>query len=167
MKEWMLQPLLDPVILNQRYDGIDLFLHPECCNGGVSNGTNVGVLLNLMSRVGAVDKILLRMQKCVASPQDFLVLLRTLSAAVTLCATLGKDIRDKMLKIDTDKNEEERRMCEDRETTADAQGEQGGSCDCSTFGGRGGSGCNTASTRTKHCVAFLDDILEQCSTPTL
>eukprot|EP00957_Ditylum_brightwellii_P159375 12131684-Ditylum_brightwellii.AAC.1 len=107
-----------PVILNQTYDGIDLFLHPECCNGGISNGTNVGVLLNLMSQVVAVDKILLQMQQCVASTQGFLILLKT---AVTLCATLGKDIRDKMLKIDTDKDEEERRMCEDRETTADAQ----------------------------------------------
>jgi len=167
LKEWMLQPLLDPVILNQRYDGIDLFLHPECCNGGVSNGTNVGVLLNLMSRVGAVDKILLRMQKCVASPQDFLVLLRTLSAAVTLCATLGGDIRDKALKIDNDADEEERMMSEDRETTADAQDEQGGNCDGSTFGERGRSGYSTASTRTKRCVAFLDDILERCFPPTL
>jgi len=68
-------------------DGIELFLYPEVTS-------SVGVLLNLLQRVGAIDKILLRIQKCHAAPMDFLTLSSTLKAAVAICNTLAHDFKE-------------------------------------------------------------------------
>lgn len=70
-------------------DGIELFLCPEL-------NSLVGVLLNLLQQVGAVDKILLRIQKCHASPVDFLTLSATLKAAVAICNVLTYDFKEEI-----------------------------------------------------------------------
>jgi len=90
LREWMLKPLLDPVEIRKRYDGINLFLKPMF-------SASVGNLMNFLQRVGAIDKILLRMQKCHSIPMDFLILSRTLSAAVSIVTILGRDLRDELI----------------------------------------------------------------------
>jgi DNA mismatch repair protein MSH5 len=54
--------------------------------------TSVGVLLSLLPRVGPIDKILLRIQKCATKPQDFLLLTTSLSAAISIASVLRNDV---------------------------------------------------------------------------
>ena len=84
LKDWMLKPLVDMEAITGRQDGIELFLRTEF-------QTAVGGLLNLLQQLGAVDKILLRMQKCHTIPTDFVVLYKTLSAAIHICDSLCND----------------------------------------------------------------------------
>jgi DNA mismatch repair ATPase MutS len=81
LKEWMLKPLLDRSEISRRQDGVELFLRTDF-------QTSVGVLLNWLEKIGAVDRIIVRMQKCSAAPEDFLVLSRTLSAALAIADLL-------------------------------------------------------------------------------
>ena len=90
LREWMSKPLLDPVEIKKRHDGINLFLKPVF-SAPVSN------LLKSLQLVGAVDKILLRMQKCHSVPMDFIVLCRTLSAAVSIVHVLERDFKGQLL----------------------------------------------------------------------
>jgi ATP-binding cassette subfamily B protein len=53
LREWMSKPLLDPLEIRKRHDGINLFLRPTF-SASVSN------LKNLLHKVGELDKILLR-----------------------------------------------------------------------------------------------------------
>lgn len=90
LREWMSKPLLDVEEIKKRHDGIHLLLR-SCFSGCVST------LMNLLQRIGAVDKILLRMQKCHSSPMDFIILSRTLAAAVSIVNVLGRDFKNKLL----------------------------------------------------------------------
>jgi len=90
LKEWMLKPLLDPRAIQERQDGVALFLRTECSE-------IVSMLMNFLSKVGAVDKILLKMQKCHSVPMDFIVLSKTLQAANSIFTTLNGDLRNMML----------------------------------------------------------------------
>lgn len=90
LREWMSKPLLDPVEIKKRHDGINLFLKPVF-SAPVAN------LLKSLQLVGAVDKILLRMQKCHSIPMDFIILCRTLSAAVSIVHVLERDFKSQLL----------------------------------------------------------------------
>ena len=81
----MLKPLINLEGIRTRQDATELFLQP-------SMETSVGVLLGLLPRVGPIDKILLRIQKCATKPQDFLVLTTSLSAAISIASVLRNDV---------------------------------------------------------------------------
>ena len=81
----MLKPLIDLEDIRSRQDVVEFFLRPYM-------ETPVGILLNLLPKVGPIDKILLRFQKCAVKPQDFLVLITSLSAAITVANVLRNDI---------------------------------------------------------------------------
>ena len=137
MREMMVQPLLDVEAIRRRYDGIDLFLRAEC-------QSSVGTVLALLGRVGAIDKILLRMQRVNAVPMDFLTLSQTLGCAVGICTTLAGEVRE-VLRRAHQRELEERQM-----------------------EGREEDGSTTSSTTTAlRQLAFLDDILRRCHVPTL
>jgi Mismatch repair ATPase (MutS family) len=90
LKEWMMKPLLDPASIRERQNGVALFLHPFCRETS-------GNLLNHLSKVGAVDKIIQKMQKCHSVPMDFIVLSRTLAAAVAIYGTLNGELRNRLM----------------------------------------------------------------------
>lgn len=92
LKEWMLKPLLDRNVISCRHDGVELFLRPEF-------QTQVGSLLNLLERIGPVDRILLRMQKCNTAPMDFVVLSRTLSSALAITDLLTNGFLEKLAAV--------------------------------------------------------------------
>ena len=71
LREWMRNPLLDAEEIRKRQNGVELFLEPSMKD--VMNH-----LVNLLSRIGAVDKILCRMGKCTSVPMDFVILSKTL-----------------------------------------------------------------------------------------
>jgi DNA mismatch repair ATPase MutS len=83
----MLHPLLDPIAIQERQDGVELFLDPNCREIASS-------LMNHLQKVGAVDKILLRMQKCHSASMDFIVLAKTLSAAIAMFGILNGELRN-------------------------------------------------------------------------
>jgi hypothetical protein len=89
LREWMLKPLLDLQAIGARQDAIELLMRPDL-------QTAVGSLLNLLAKIGPVESLLIRMQKCSTQPMDFLVLTRTLSAAVAISNTLGSDVLQKL-----------------------------------------------------------------------
>jgi len=94
LKEWMLKPLLDRKEISRRHDGVELFLRPEF-------QTSVGSLLNLLEKIGPVDRILSRMQKCNAAPMDFVVLSRTLSSALAITDLLTNAFLAKLAAVDS------------------------------------------------------------------
>lgn len=81
LREWMAKPLVDLKAIQERQDAVEVFLQPQL-------QTFTGVLLSQLRRVGAVDKILTRMQKCGTQPADFLVLTKTFAAGVAISNTL-------------------------------------------------------------------------------
>lgn len=85
LREWMMKPLVDLDAIKQRQDGIELFLLPDFQDA-------VGTLLKLLERVGPVENIIKRIEKCVAQPNDFFVLTRSLRTALQICETLHEDI---------------------------------------------------------------------------
>jgi MutS domain III len=89
LREWMLKPLLDRSEISRRQDGVELFLRTEF-------QTSVGVLLNWLEKIGPVDRIIVRMQKCNTSPMDFSVLSRTLSAALAVADLLANEFLAKL-----------------------------------------------------------------------
>jgi hypothetical protein len=90
LREWMLKPLMDPIKISQRQDGVELFLRPDVAS-------MVGNLLALLDRVGPLDKILIRMQKCHTQPPEFLVLTRTVSAIIAIRNILVNDLLVKLV----------------------------------------------------------------------
>lgn len=146
LRELMMQPLLDPQAIRRRYDGIDLFLRPDCRGA-------VGTLLALLGRVGAIDKILLRMQRVNAIAMDFLTLSQTLGCAVGICATLAGDVKEVLRRAH--RREVEERMQQQRQQQLRPQRQ----ADEET----GGAG----TTEAMRQLAFLDDILRRCHVPTL
>jgi DNA mismatch repair protein MSH5 len=81
LRDWMLKPLVDREAIQQRQDGVEMFLRNEF-------QAPTGVLLTHLEKVGAIDRILLRMSKCQTAGVDFMVLVRSLSAALTICHSL-------------------------------------------------------------------------------
>jgi DNA mismatch repair protein MSH5 len=92
LREWMLKPLIRLESINTRLDAIDLFLKP-------SLQTQVGTLVSLLKKVGAVDSILIRMQKCASLPKDFLVLKTSLLAMVMIDNVLRNDVLGLMVAV--------------------------------------------------------------------
>ncbi len=85
LREWMMKPLIDLNSIIERQDAVELFLQPQL-------HTTTGVLLALLAKIGPVDKILTRMQKCATHPMDFIVLTRTLAAAVAISNILQTEL---------------------------------------------------------------------------
>ena len=81
----MLKPLVNLEDIRTRHDATEFILQPTI-------QTSVGVLLSLLQKIGPVDKILLRIQKCTTKPNDFLVLTTTLSGAISIDNVLRNDI---------------------------------------------------------------------------
>ena len=94
LKEWMMKPLLDPATIKERQDGVELFLKPSCRE-------TVSTLMGHLQKVGAVEKIILRMQKCHSAPMDFIVLSKTLTAAISIFATLNGELRNVLIQEHT------------------------------------------------------------------
>ena len=99
LRQWMAQPLRNVTKIRQRHVGMELFLHPECHPA-------VSLLLERLSNVGSMDSILLRMQRCCAQPNDFLVLIRMLDASYDIIATLSGEIRERAYRLDRENMEQ-------------------------------------------------------------
>ncbi|KAG7342107.1 DNA mismatch repair protein MutS [Nitzschia inconspicua] len=85
LKNWMLKPLNNLEAINTRLDCIELFLKP------ILQAT-VGVLCSLLKKVGPVDSIIIRIQKCTTKPKDFLMLNSSLYAMISLSNVIRNDI---------------------------------------------------------------------------
>ena len=85
LKEWMLKPLVDLNAIQRRQNGVDLFLLQDMAE---ARSTIVQVLAN----VAAVDKILQRIHKCCAKPQDFLGLFHSLEAVTQIVHVLQHQV---------------------------------------------------------------------------
>lgn len=81
LRDWMLKPLVDREAIQQRHDGVEMFLRSDF-------QASTGVLLTQLEKIGAIDRIMLRMSKCQTTGMDFVVLARSLSSALTICHTL-------------------------------------------------------------------------------
>ena len=147
LREMMMQPLLDPHAIRRRYDGIDLFLRSDCQSA-------VGTLLALLGKVGAIDKILLRMQRVNAIAMDFLTLSQTLGCAVGICGTLAGDVKEVLRRA-------HQREVEERMQRQQQLGQQLGQPHADETVETGGT------TEAMRQMAFLDDILRRCHVPTL
>jgi len=85
LREWMLKPLMDLGEINQRQDGVELFMQLEMQEASRT-------LVSLLAQVGTVDQIISRIEKCCSKPRDFLVLIKSLTAAAAIINTLEQDI---------------------------------------------------------------------------
>lgn len=92
LKEWMLKPLQDVQLIASRQDGVELFMHPEMREA-------YATIVQHLRDLGALDQILNRMQKCCTKPNDFLVLLKSLKAAVSILGTLELDVHAKIQQL--------------------------------------------------------------------
>ena len=87
LKKIMLRPLLDPVEIQKRQDGVELFLK--------SSVKEVVARLNaFLMRIGSVDSILHKIAKCTTSPLDFVVLMKGLGAMISIVDILNNDLRN-------------------------------------------------------------------------
>ena len=132
LRQWMVQPLRDVNMIKQRHVGMDLFLHPDC-------HPSVSLVLERLSDVGSMDAILLRMQRCCAQPNDFLVLGRMLDASYAIIATLSGELRDKAYKLDRENAEQQ------MDTARDGEQQQ--------------------QMQEYPSVAYLDELLRRCHVP--
>jgi DNA mismatch repair ATPase MutS len=87
LKDIMLRPLLDIHEIKKRQDIIQFFVDSEHVASCAS------MIEDLLSRVGAVDKIILRMQKCHSNAADLIRLFKTLEAAVQICSIIENDLK--------------------------------------------------------------------------
>lgn len=85
LREWMLKPLINLNDIHQRQDGVELFMLHEMSQPA-------STLMSLLKNIGAVDTIIVRMQKCCAKANDFLVLIKTLNAAIAIVSTLQNEV---------------------------------------------------------------------------
>jgi MutS domain III len=86
LHEWMMKPLGELSEITRRQDGVELFsCFPEMKR-------HVTELVEYLFRVGAVDKLMLRIKKCCAKPSDFLLLSKALSSAVAIVNTLYEGV---------------------------------------------------------------------------
>jgi len=132
LREWMLKPLIDVEAIAARQDGVELFMMPEMRNPASS-------ILTLLERVGAVEKILFRIQKCCAKPNDFVTLAKSLSSAIAIIDTLHEDVLWQL----------QQRVAAE---SASAQ----------TLPGEGSAMQVDRDHRTEHFVAFVSALLQQC-----
>jgi len=132
LREWMLKPLLDLDAIATRQDGVELFLLPEI-------QTFAGTILKLLSSVGAVDQILVRIQKCCAKPSDFIVMSRSLSAATGIIGALDEMLWNLRQPLMPDPQRMQQEQPE-------------------TWG---------VDPQTEPYVIFLEAILKRCNTPAL
>lgn len=94
LREWMLKPLMNVEAITKRQDGVELFLLPEA-------RAQTESIAKLMERIGAVDKIILRIKKCNAKFNDFLALTKALTSAVAIFDTLQDEVLQKLRQHDT------------------------------------------------------------------
>jgi DNA mismatch repair ATPase MutS len=139
LRQWMMQPLRNVNMIRRRHVGMELFLHPECTSP-------VSFVLERLAEVGSMDAILLRLQRCCAQPNDFLVLGRMLEAAYSIVATLGGEIRDKAYRLDSERSSER-------------SSEEGGD------GGMELDDVADAQVTQYPSVAYLDELLQRCHVP--
>lgn len=71
--------------IRHRQNGVELFLLPDFQDA-------LGTILKLLERVGGVDMIIRRMEKCVTQSQDFGNLVKSIKAALQICGMLQQDI---------------------------------------------------------------------------
>jgi DNA mismatch repair ATPase MutS len=101
LREWMLQPSLSIQEIVQRQDGVELFMQPEI-------QPFAGTIQKYLERMGgSVDKILARIQKCCAKPNDFLMLANAISSAVAIIDTIQEDILSNILLLQCTPHPEE------------------------------------------------------------
>jgi hypothetical protein len=85
LRDWMLKPLQDVEAISLRQDGVELFCRHDL--QGVS-----GSILTCLEKIGPIDSILLRIQKCSSKPLDFVVLHRSLSAAIAIVEIIQHEV---------------------------------------------------------------------------
>ena len=85
LRDWMLNPLIDVDEIKARQNGVELFMLPEMHNIARN-------ILKLMERISAVDKIIIRIQKCCAKYHDFLALTKALSSATAIVDTIREEL---------------------------------------------------------------------------
>ena len=93
LRQWMMQPLRDVAKIRERHIAIELFLHPY-------SRVSTSLLLEHLGKIGNINAILLRIQRCCARPNDFLLLGRMLDAAHEIIEILSEDTREKAYQID-------------------------------------------------------------------
>jgi DNA mismatch repair protein MSH5 len=89
LREWMINPLINVEAIRARQDGVELFMLPEMHHIARN-------ILTLMERIGAVDKIIFRIQKCCAKFHDFLALTKALSSATAIIDTVQEELLRKL-----------------------------------------------------------------------
>jgi MutS domain III len=95
LHEWMTKPLGDIYEISRRQDGVELFSSfPEM-------KSPANAITEYLDRVGAVDKLLKRIKKCCAKPNDFLLLTKALSSAVAIISTLHDEVFQVLINIQT------------------------------------------------------------------
>lgn len=82
LRDWMLKPLMDLTAITARQDAVEALMRSDL-------QVSVGIVTKLLSQIGPVDSIILRMQKCTTKPLDFLALTKTISAAVAIQSNLA------------------------------------------------------------------------------
>ena len=155
LRQWMAKPLRDIVKIQQRHVAIELFMHPEC-------HPIASLLSDRLSAVGSMDSILLRMQRCCAQPNDFLVLGRMLDASYAIISTLGGELREMAFKLDAENRRGEK--------------EQWRQLECETMMMGIDMEVQLDGTDQRHTqqlqqeypsVAYLDRVLHMCHIPTI
>lgn len=84
LREWMRKPLLELHQIELRQDGVELFLLPD-----LKAATER--LTESIASLGPVASILARTQKSSATPNDFVLLPKAISAAISVCEILEQD----------------------------------------------------------------------------
>ncbi len=155
LRQWMAKPLRDIVKIQQRHVAIELFLHPEC-------HPIASLLSDRLSAVGRMDSILLRMQRCCAQPNDFLVLGRMLDASYAIISLLGGELREMAFKLDAENRRGEQQQWQQLQ------------CETMVFGVEMGVQLDGTGRHHNHqlqqeypSVAYLDRVLHMCHIPTI
>eukprot|EP00934_Nitzschia_sp_Nitz4_P002886 Nitzschia sp. Nitz4//scaffold38_size140716//70331//73000//NITZ4_003145-RA/size140716-processed-gene-0.33-mRNA-1//1//CDS//3329550072//2876//frame0 len=85
LREWMMKPLADRDAIEERYDAVSFFVQP-------TSQAIASVLVTWLAKVGPIDKVLSRLQRCTTSPMDYVALSRTLAAASAIRNALQNDV---------------------------------------------------------------------------
>jgi len=142
LRQWMAKPLRDIDLIHQRHVGIELFLHSDC-------HPIASLLSERMSAVGSMDSILLRMQRCCAQSNDFLVLGRMLDASYAIIATLGGELRELAYKLDAESRGGDQQQLQQRQRDAIMMGN------------------DQILQQEYRSVVYLDQVLQMCHVPTI
>ena len=105
LRQWMLKPLFDIDAIKARQDAIECFVQPV-------SEEHALVICKYLKKIGPVDSILIRIQKCTTKPLDFLALTKAISSALAIYDTLGNNVLPRLERqhasrrvIPTDENE--------------------------------------------------------------